>query len=1051
METRELFWEITSLGHTLFFVVAGAAMAVAAAGVAWHVWRYARARRSPVPVHPWRGFWRMVFDVFSQRTVHRRDRAAGHAHTPIMYGFLLLLAATSIITVEYDISEPFFGFTFWHGTFYLVFSLIADLAGLGLIAGVLYMMWRRWKTRPVKLTYKREYRGETEERPRARAWLRDDALFLWALLLISVTGFLQEGVRLAMDQPAWGAWSPVGWVLAEIFLGLGMDEAGAAAVRRANWWIHGIAALAFIAAIPWTKAKHIIAVLGSLSTRDALALRRLPRPAPAGGADDAEPDVGFGTIGEFSWKDLLNLDACTKCGRCHEACPATASGAPLSPRDLILDLRSHAARSALTPGANGAPLIGDVIEAETLWSCRSCGACMEICPVGIEHPPMIVQMRRQLVEEGDMEQQLRDTLDMIANRGNSFGESARSRAGWTAALEFPVKDVRAEPAEHLWFVGDYASYDPRNQDVSRTVARLFRAAGLDFGLLYESERTAGNDVRRVGEEGLFESLAEHNLAEMGGARQFDSIVTTDPHTYNTIRNEYPDFGEVAPIRHYTGVLAELLEGGRLTVVKPLGKRVTLHDPCHLGRLNGHYDEPRRVLELIGCELIDMPRCRDNSFCCGAGGGRIWMPDPVGKERPAENRMHEAASLGSLDAFVVCCPKDLTMFEDARKTSGHEGDFVVQDLAELVAEAIDLKSIDLKEVPALVDRITEAASVRIADAVADRLADRLADAVTERVLSELADRAATVAVAAPAQPTPAPEPSEAAVETAKTAPAAGPWRPAPVSAATLPPYEVPAKDGPRVLVAVKRVGELNPEFAIDESANTIADEHFEHELNEWDEAALEEALLLTERLGTGEVVAVTIGPEDAEDTLRRALAKGAHRGVRVWDESLRDADPVTIARVLAGIAAQESPDIVLTGAQSADLGHGATGSALARILGLPHAAVVLGIEWDGADAMTVTREFEGGMRQQLSLPAPALLTVQTGGSTPRYATMRMIKQARKKPIAVVDGAGVGLDQAGAVIRRLYEPPKSGRAAMIEGDAAAVAKAIADIVRDKRGEG
>ena len=1054
METRELFWEVTSLGHTLFFVVAGAAMAVAAAGVAWHVWRYARARRSPVPVHPWRGFWRMVFDVFSQRTVHRRDRAAGHAHTPIMYGFLLLLAATSIITVEYDISEPFFGFTFWHGTFYLVFSLIADLAGLGLIAGVVYMMWRRWQVRPAKLAYRREYRGETEERPRARAWLRDDALFLWALLLIGVTGFLQEGVRLAMDQPAWGAWSPVGWVLAEIFLALGMDEAGAAAVRRANWWIHGIAALAFIAAIPWTKAKHIIAVLGSLSTRDALALRRLPKPALASGAEDAEPDVGFGTIGQFSWKDLLNLDACTKCGRCHEACPATASGAPLSPRDLILDLRSHAARSAFRPGASGASLIGDVIEAETLWSCRSCGACMEICPVGIEHPPMIVQMRRQLVEEGDMEQQLRDTLDMIANRGNSFGESPRSRGGWTAALEFPVKDVRAEPAENLWFVGDYASYDPRNQDVSRTVARLFRAAGLDFGLLYESERTAGNDVRRVGEEGLFESLAEHNLEAMAAAQRFDAIVTTDPHSYNTIRNEYPEFGETAPIRHYTSVLAELLEGGRLTVVKPLGKRVTLHDPCHLGRLNGHYDEPRRVLELIGCELVDMPRCRDNSFCCGAGGGRIWMPDPVGKERPAENRMHEAASLGSLDAFVVCCPKDMTMFEDARKTSGHEDDFVVQDLAELVAEAIDLKSIDLKEVPALVDRITEAAAVRIADAVAERLAERLADAVTERVVSELAERAPTLAAAASQRPAPAVETAvdaaEPAAEQTEAVPDAGPWRAAPVSAATLPPYEVPEKDGPRVLVAVKRVGELNPEFAIDEDANTIADEHFEHELNEWDEAALEEALLLTEGLGAGEVVAVTIGPEDAEDTLRRALAKGAHRGVRVWHESLRDADPVTIARVLAGVAAQESPDMVLTGAQSADLGHGATGSALARILDLPHAAVVLGIEWDGAGAMTVTRELEGGMRQQFSLPAPALLTVQTGGNTPRYATMRMIKQARKKPIAVVDGAGVGLDQAGAVVLRLYEPPKSGRAAMIEGDAAAVAKAIANIIRDKRGE-
>ena len=1048
METRELFWEISSLGHTLFFVVAGAAMAVAAAGVAWHVWRYARARRSPVPVHPWRGFWRMLADVFSQRTVRRRDRAAGHAHTPIMYGFLLLLAATSIITVEYDISEPFFGFTFWHGTFYLVFSLIADLAGLGLIVGVVYMMWRRWKLRPAKLVYRRDYRGETAERPAARAWLRDDALFLWALLLIALTGFLQEGVRLAMDQPAWGAWSPVGWVLAEIFLALGMDEAAAAAVRRANWWIHGIAALAFIAAIPWSKAKHLLAVLGSLATRDASALRRLPRPALAAAAaadaatdaDDAEPEVGFGSIGQFSWKDLLNLDACTKCGRCHEACPATASGAPLSPRDLILDLRAHAARSALRPGRDDGPaLIGDVIDAETLWACRSCGACMEICPVGIEHPPMIVQMRRRLVEDGAMEQQLRDTLDMIANRGNSFGESPRSRAGWTSALEFPVKDIRAETADHLWFVGDYASYDPRNQDVSRTVARLFRVAGLDFGLLYESERTAGNDVRRVGEEGLFESLAEHNLTAMAEAQQFETIVTTDPHSLNTIRNEYPDFGEVAPIRHYTSVLAELLESGRLTVTKPLGKRVTLHDPCHLGRLNGHYDEPRRVLELIGCELVDMPRCRDNSFCCGAGGGRIWMADPVGKEKPAENRMHEAASLGSLDAFVVCCPKDMTMFEDARKTSGHESEFVVQDLAELVAEAIDLKSIDLAAVPALVERIADVAATRIADTVAERLAERLADEVSARVLSELAERAPAPAAAAPA------------VEQAAPAPAAGPWRPAPVGAATLPAYDVPAKDGPRVLVAVKRVGELNPDFAIDEAGCTIADEHFEHELNEWDEAALEEALLLTERHGAGEVVAVTIGPEDAEDTLRRALAKGAHRGVRVWDESLRDADPVTIARVLAGVAGQEQPDIVLTGAQSADLGHGATGSVLARILGLPHAAVVLGVEWDGGDAMTVTRELEGGMRQQIALPAPALLTIQTGGSTPRYATMRMIKQARKKPLAVVDGAGVGLDQAGAVVRRLYEPPKTGRAAMIEGDAAAVAAAIAAIVRDKRGEG
>ena len=357
-------------------------MAVAAAGVVWHVYRYARARRSPVPVHPWRGFWRMLFDVFSQRTVHRRDRAAGprpHARSSTASFCCLLPPASSRSSTTFrslSSASP-------SGTcdFYLAFSLIADLAGLGLIVGVLYMMWRRWQVRPSKLAYRREYRGETETRPRARAWEWDDTLFLWALLLIGVTGFLQEAVRLAMDQPPWGPWSPVGWVLAQIFLGLGMDEAAAARDTARQLVDSRHRSPGLYCGHPLDQGRSTSSPCSARSRPAiSLALRRLPKPAPARGAavDDAEPEVGFGSIAQFSWKDLLNLDACTKCGRCHEACPATASGAPLSPRDLILDLRAHAAQSAFRPGANGAALIGDVIEAETLWSCRSCGACMEI-------------------------------------------------------------------------------------------------------------------------------------------------------------------------------------------------------------------------------------------------------------------------------------------------------------------------------------------------------------------------------------------------------------------------------------------------------------------------------------------------------------------------------------------------------------------------------------------------------------------------------------------------------------------------------------------------
>jgi Fe-S oxidoreductase len=238
----------------------------------------------------------------------------------------------------------------------------------------------------------------------------------------------------------------------------------------------------------------------------------------------------------------------------------------------------------------------------------------------------------------------------------------------------------------LWFVGDYASFDPRNQKVSQTFASLLHEAGVNFGILYDGESNAGNDVRRVGEEGLYEVLATGNVAALNAA-SFLSVVTTDPHSYNTIRNEYPDFGGHYEIEHYTTLIKRLFAGGRLRVSRPLGYRVTFHDPCHLGRFNKGYEAPREILALLGCELVEMGRCRANSFCCGAGGGRIWIPDPVGSEKPAQNRMKEAAAIAGLQVYVVSCPKDLTMFEDALKTTGNEGKFVVKELIELIREAI----------------------------------------------------------------------------------------------------------------------------------------------------------------------------------------------------------------------------------------------------------------------------------------------------------------------------------------------------------------------------
>jgi Fe-S oxidoreductase len=296
-------------------------------------------------------------------------------------------------------------------------------------------------------------------------------------------------------------------------------------------------------------------------------------------------------------------------------------------------------------------------------------------------------MRRALIDMSSMEPTLQKVLQNIQTKGNSLGENKRKRPAWTKRLDFQIKDAREEPVDVLWFVGDYASFDPRYQKVSQAFARILHAAGVDFGILYEDEMTAGNDVRRVGEEGLYQHLAETNIETLG-ACTFRRIVTTDPHTYNTIRNEYPEFGGRYEIEHASAMIRRMLAEGRIRLKKKLDYRVTYHDPCHLGRLNKGYDPPRESIRMLGAELVEMKRSRDNSFCCGAGGGRIWMPDPTDKQKPSENRMREAAQIDGLNVFVVNCPKCMNMFEDARKSTGNEERFQVMELIELVADCMD---------------------------------------------------------------------------------------------------------------------------------------------------------------------------------------------------------------------------------------------------------------------------------------------------------------------------------------------------------------------------
>jgi Fe-S oxidoreductase len=690
--TRILFQDFDPKAIYLFYAIGYLAIAVFIYGVYVQIRKYRRGKSDGSWNELFQRFVEMVKTMATHRTLVRRDKSAGRAHGLIFFGFVLLFIGTATITLEYDILEPLFGVKFWYGNFYLMFSLVLDLAGFGLIAGLIYMMYRRkWLNLP-KLDYKRVDRQEGDPDFDRSQYRREDWAFLWSFILIGITGFILEATRLVWlsDSPhVWDYrfWSPVGAMLAHIMQALGLTADGAGSFRPVLWWFHGVLSLTFIACIPFTKIKHIFTAATSLMFKDPLAGRRLPR------VPDDQKTAGYKNITDLTWKNLLHLDACTKCGRCQEACPANAVGAPLSPRDVILSLREFANKALSSkelPKEAELDIHGkDVgqVFMETLWSCRTCLACVEICPVAVEHVPIIVQMRRNLVEAGEMEPILEKTLQTIHKTGNSFGESKRKRAAWAKDLPFEIKDARTEPVDILWFVGDYASFDPRNQKVTRSFAKLMHNAGINFGLLFEAELNSGNDLRRVGEEGLYELLATSNIGTLQ-ACDFKSIVTTDPHSFNTIRNEYPDFGGKFEINHYTTLVKQLIENGQIKLKKKLDYRVTFHDPCHLGRYNKGFDAPRDVIKLLGCELVEMARNRDNSFCCGAGGGRIWIPDPVGIEKPSANRMREAGQIEGLDVFIVSCPKDLTMFEDALKTSGYEGKFIVRELIELIDECVE---------------------------------------------------------------------------------------------------------------------------------------------------------------------------------------------------------------------------------------------------------------------------------------------------------------------------------------------------------------------------
>ncbi len=661
MPIRDTFWNIPHWAEIGQYILGFTAILIFLIGTIRHVrhWRKGKAEQRFDQLGT--RLWTVVVQAFGQVRI-LKEPFPGIMHLAIFWGMIALIMGTALATVDWEGTRLLFGFQFLKDGVYVAYELVLDILGLLLLVGVGLAIWRRYIVRPSRL----------ENMPGGGfGW--DDAYVLIMLTAVAITGYFIEGLRIAVIQPDWARWSPVGNAIASLFTNIG-DPTGRS-LHLTLWIIHALVAFIFIASIPYSKLFHLISAPLNIFYRSY-------RPAGELAAVGENGSTGVNEIQDFTWKQFLEFDACIRCGRCQDACPAFISGLSLSPRNLMIKLNSLSRMKS-----DGSTLYGDTITAEELWACTSCRACVEICPVFNDQLASIVDMRRHLVLEGEVDSELQDALANLGRYGNSFGKSARMRARWSKKLETKIKDARKEPVEYLWFVGDYASYSPTLTAITKMTVEVFQQAGIDFGILYDGESNSGNDVRRVGEEGLFEMLAEKNKAVFSKC-QYDSIVTTDPHTYNTLINEYSlSKNGQEQIVHYSQLLDQLIGSGQLKLTKKLGYKVTYHDPCYLGLYNDVYDAPRRVIEAAGCEIIEMPRCRDKALCCGAGGGRIWMEEGDIVERPSESRIKEAAGLEGVTTFVVACPKDVTMYSDAVKATGYEEKLTVVDLIELVHSAL----------------------------------------------------------------------------------------------------------------------------------------------------------------------------------------------------------------------------------------------------------------------------------------------------------------------------------------------------------------------------
>ncbi len=610
---------------------------------------------------------------FAPREFYPKEFYPGIAHYLIFGGCGVLLLGAFL-----DFISHYF-FHFMHGGFYLGYSVVVDAFGILVLIGVILVIFRRYVQRPDRLD------NTTED--------------LVALILIGLivgTGFIVEGFRIAATElkttPAWALWSPGGFILAQAFSGLSQ---GALLVwHRVWWWLHMLIAFGAIAYVSlyWNRLWHIIVspvnvFFRSLEPRGALVPIDL----------ETAETFGVSKIEDFTWKHLLDLDACTRCGRCQDNCPAYLSGKPLSPKKIIQDLKgSWLERAPIllkskgnggknNPEAETRAMIGEVVQEDEIWNCTTCYACQEVCPVWAEPMVKIVEMRRNLVlEQASIPETGEGALRSIEARGHPWRGTTLTRTDWAEGLDIKILAEDSD-IDILFWVGCTEALEERSTRVAQAVAKILKLAGVNFGILGAEETCCGDPARRLGNEYLFQMQTLKNIELLKGY-SVKKIVTACPHCYNTLRHEYPQFGGDFEVTHHTQFIANLLEEGKLRIIKGSSGVITYHDSCYLGRCNAIYEPPRQILNnMPDIKLVEMARNREHGFCCGGGGGHLWLEEQREGQRINEMRTEQAMAVNA-QLIATACPYCLQMFEDGIKAKAVEETLKVMDIAELVAES-----------------------------------------------------------------------------------------------------------------------------------------------------------------------------------------------------------------------------------------------------------------------------------------------------------------------------------------------------------------------------